>query len=121
MPASAPRCPGARRTDVRAPGTSAHAVAPGGTLDYDGRTLCISVVNRHRDQALTTRIELQGRVFDGPVEIHEVNAADVSATNSFEQPDLVGVRSRQLESAGSHVEHTFPAHSLTIIRARLSP
>ncbi len=90
------------------------------TSDADGRELCISVVNRHRGQALPTRIELHGRGFDGPVEVHEVNAADVSATNSFDQPDLVGVRSRQLDSAGSSVEHSFPAHSLTVIRARLS-
>ncbi len=90
------------------------------TCDVDGREVCISVVNRQRDLAVTTRIDLQGRAFDGPVEVHEVNATDVSATNSFDQPELVGVRSRQLESTGSSVEHTFPAHSLTVIRARLS-
>jgi alpha-N-arabinofuranosidase len=89
------------------------------TCDVDGREVCISVVNRHHDQAVTARVEVLG-AFDGPVEIHEVNAADVSATNSFEEPELVGVRSRQLESAGSTFEHAFPAHSLTVIRARLT-
>jgi alpha-N-arabinofuranosidase len=90
------------------------------TGDGDGREVCISVVNRHRDQAITTRIDLHGRAFDGPFVVHEVNASDVSATNSFEQPGLVGVQSRQLETAGDRVEHTFPAHSLTVIRGRLS-
>ncbi len=90
------------------------------TCDFDARDVCISVVNRQRDLAVTARIDLYGRAFDGPLEVHEVNAADVSATNSFEQPELVGVRSRQLESAGSSVEYTFPAHSLTVMRGRLS-
>jgi alpha-L-arabinofuranosidase len=90
------------------------------TCDVDGREVCISVVNRQRDLAVTTRIDLQGRAFDGPLTVYEVNAADVSATNSFDQPELVGVRSRQLESTGSRVEHTCPAHSLTVIRARLT-
>jgi alpha-N-arabinofuranosidase len=90
------------------------------TCDADARNVCISVVNRHHDLAVTARIDLHGRVLDGPLAVHEVNAADVSATNSFEQPELVGVQSRQLESTGSSVEHTFPAHSLTIIRCRLS-
>ena len=90
------------------------------TCDFDAHGVCISVVNRQRDLAVTARIDLYGRAFDGPLEVHEVNAADVSATNSFEQPELVGVRSRQLESAGSSVEYTFPAHSLTVMRGRLS-
>jgi alpha-N-arabinofuranosidase len=89
------------------------------TCDPAGREVCISVVNRQRDQAVTARVEVYGRAFDGRLEIYEVNAADVSATNSFEQPELVGVRSSQLESAGSGVEHTFPAHSLTVMRGRL--
>ena len=89
------------------------------TSDGDGREVCIGVVNRHRDQALTTTVELHGRAFDGPLSVYEVNAADVSATNSFDQPELVGVQTRQVESAGSRLEHTFPAHSLTVIRARI--
>jgi alpha-N-arabinofuranosidase len=90
------------------------------TVDADGREMCISVVNRHRDQGVTANVDVLGRTFDGPAAIHEVNAEDVGATNSFEQPDLVGVRSRQLRSAENRLEHTFPAHSLTVIRARLS-
>ena len=89
------------------------------TVDSDGREVCISVVNRHCDQVVTAHVDVLGRMFDGPVDIHEVNAADVSATNSFDQPELVGVRTDQLESVGSSLEYSFPAHSLTIIRARL--
>lgn len=90
------------------------------TCDSDGRALCIIVVNRQRDQAVTARVDLQGRAFDGPLAVHEVNAADVGATNSFEQPELVGVLTRQVESAGSSFDYSFPAHSLTIIRGQLS-
>ncbi len=90
------------------------------TCDADARNICVNVVNRQQNLAVTARIDLHGKAFDGPLTVYEVNAPDVTATNSFEQPELVGVRSRQLESAGSSAEHTFPAHSLTVIRARLS-
>jgi len=90
------------------------------TVDSEGREVCVSVVNRHRDQAVTAHVDVLGHGFDGPVDIYEVNAAEVSATNSFDQPELVGVQRRHAESAGSRLEHTFPAHSLTIIRADLS-
>jgi len=89
------------------------------TCDADAHEICLNIVNRHREQAVRTRIELQGQAFDGPLEIHQVHAPEVGATNSFDHPDRVTVRTHQLDSTGSSVEHTFPAHSLTVIRARV--
>jgi alpha-L-arabinofuranosidase len=39
--------------------------------------------------------------------------------NSFEHPDVVGVRERRLEAGGSKLEYDFPAHSLSVLRMRL--
>ncbi len=118
---------------VESPGLDVSNIAPGiaelgpfqsldaaATCDSDARNVWISVVNRQRDQAVKTTIDLQGAAFEGPLTVYEVHAPDVSATNSFEQPELVGVRERQVESAGSSLAYSFPAHSLTIIRGQLS-
>jgi alpha-N-arabinofuranosidase len=86
------------------------------TRDADGRTLVLGVVNRALDQDVTARIELAGggRVTTGVA--YEVNGADPKATNSFERPDAVSVQARP---AG--LEHTFPAHSSTVLRLELAP
>lgn len=90
------------------------------TVDSDERDICLSVVNRQRDQAVTARIEALGRAFDGQLTVYEVNATDVTTTNSFEHPDQVGVCPRQVQGAGGSVEVTFPAHSLSVVRGRLA-
>jgi alpha-N-arabinofuranosidase len=86
------------------------------TRDGDGRTLVLGVVNRALDQELTARVELGGgaRVRAGVA--YEVNGADVKATNSFEAPENVSVVERRLGVEGAVLEHTFPAHSVTVLR-----
>ncbi|MEJ7607876.1 MAG: alpha-L-arabinofuranosidase C-terminal domain-containing protein [Bryobacteraceae bacterium] len=57
-----------------------------GQVDYldasaavDGNTLVLSIVNRHKDQPITTEFELQDKQFAGPVEVSEVNGPDISS------------------------------------------
>ena len=40
--------------------------------------------------------------------------------NSFEHPDVVGVRERRLEQGGSSFDYEFPARSLTILRMKVA-
>jgi hypothetical protein len=39
--------------------------------------------------------------------------------NTFERPDVVGVRDLRLELGGRSFEHEFPARSLSVLRMRL--
>ena len=50
------------------------------------------------------------------IESYEVNAAEVSAANTPEHPDIVGIVKRPVTTTGSHLSYTFPAHSLTVLR-----
>jgi len=50
----------------------------------DGSTLIVNVVNRHRDHAVETDIELEDRQFAPAVEISEINAPDIKTENSFD-------------------------------------
>jgi alpha-N-arabinofuranosidase len=90
------------------------------TVDEAGRELCLAVVNRSLDESPSTTVEVGGRVLSGEVRVYEVNGPNVRASNSFEHPDAVSVRSGLLPPvSGERFEYTFPAHSLTVLRGRL--
>ena len=42
---------------------------------------------------------------------------DVAATNSFETPRAVDVRERRITAKDMRLEHVFPAHSITVLKA----
>jgi alpha-L-arabinofuranosidase len=84
----------------------------------DNGTLVVNVVNRHRDQPVEADIELQDRQFDPSVEVSEVNAADVKAENSFDST-LVRTVNRNVAAESKVLRYRFPAHSYTMLKARL--
>jgi alpha-N-arabinofuranosidase len=86
------------------------------TRDEAGHTLAIAVVNRHRDRDLPATVDLGRTTITGPVTSWEINGPDVAATNSFDDPRAVDVRERRLAGRGPTLDHTFPAHSVTLLR-----
>ena len=96
-----------------------HALDVSATCNASGDEVCIAVVNRHRDQDISARIELQSRAFDGPLSVFEVNGRDVTATNSFDEPEQVGVIQHQRDVSPVSSDHVFAAHSLSVLRGRL--
>jgi alpha-N-arabinofuranosidase len=89
------------------------------TCDSAGSTLTLAVVNRDQDQSHKATIDLGGAAVAGDLQVSEVTGPDVGATNSFEQPNLVGVRERQVDGKGSALDHEFPARSVSVLRMRL--
>ncbi|HLH72757.1 MAG TPA: alpha-L-arabinofuranosidase C-terminal domain-containing protein [Chloroflexota bacterium] len=88
------------------------------TRDADGQTLTLAVVNRDRAQAIQTTVQLtDAHVTHGIAYV--VDGPSPNAVNSFEQPKQVDVHSQSLEVSGSSVVHTFPAHSVTVLRLEL--
>ena len=85
----------------------------------DGPTLIVNVVNRHRDQAVETDIELEDRQFGGMVEIAEVNARDLKAENSFEETNVKKLQ-RSAKAEKNLLRYSFPAHSFTMLKAKLA-
>jgi alpha-L-arabinofuranosidase len=85
------------------------------TCDAGGTDVCLAVVNRSRDQAVRTSVEILGRSVQGPLSAYVVDGPEPSSRNSFEQPRQVDVR----ESTVSAGEVDFPAHSVTVLRGRL--
>jgi alpha-N-arabinofuranosidase len=81
-------------------------------------TLIVNVVNRHPEQAIDAEIIAEDKKFAGPVEISEVNGPDIKASNDFDSTK-VGIARRSAETDGSQFPYRFPAHSYTMLKARL--
>ncbi len=88
------------------------------TCDEAGREITVALVNRDRDRDQPARIEVIGADLAGEVVGWEVNGPDVSAANSFEHPDRVGVRDRRATAGGGGLDYVCPAHSITLLRLR---
>jgi alpha-L-arabinofuranosidase len=78
----------------------------------------VNVVNRHRDQAIETEIEIEDRQFSGPVEFSEVNAPDIKAENSFDST-VVKITQRLAKAEKSTLRYSFPPHSYTMLKTKL--
>jgi len=86
---------------------------------YDNGSLVVNVVNRHRDQAIQTELELEDKEFGGAVEAIEVNGPDIKAANNFDGAPVKPIQ-RSAPAQGKTVTYSFPPHSFTMLRARLA-
>ena len=85
------------------------------SANAEGNELTLAVVNRALDRDLTATIDLTDATARGELAAYEVNAADVTASNSFAHRDAVGVRESRHSATGSRFDYTFSAHSLTVL------
>jgi alpha-N-arabinofuranosidase len=85
----------------------------------DNGTIVVNVVNRHRDQAIETEFELEDKQFEGPVEAAEVNGPDIKSENNFDST-TVKAASRPAKADGRKLRYSFPAHSYTMLKAKLA-
>jgi alpha-N-arabinofuranosidase len=87
---------------------------------YDPRTrqTFLNVVNRSETKDITARIENVVGAPSGPVSVWELNHPDLKATHTFGQDAVVrpATRSESVKAGGNGFEHTFPKHSLTILK-----
>jgi alpha-L-arabinofuranosidase len=86
------------------------------TCDERGRHITLAVVNRDRERDHVATIDLGGTGATGAVMVAEVNGPNAASVNSFEAPDVVGVRERRSEVVGGCLEYRFPAHSISVLR-----
>ena len=77
--------------------------------------MVISVVNRHKDAAISADILSQTGIFDGTAVISEINANDLLAENSASSQNVKTV-TREQKIKGDKFTYEFPAHSYTMIR-----
>ncbi len=85
---------------------------------HQGDELIINVLNRHKEKAITTEIIAQEGEFTGDFEIFEINGPDLKAENDFGKTAVETVK-KDLKGKGETVTYDFPAHSFTMIKAKI--
>jgi len=84
-------------------------------LSPDGRTLTLGVVNRHPDAAIDAEVRLVGARAGAAGTAEELSGPDITARNSFEQPDLVTVQRRAWTPDSARITYSFASHSMTLL------
>lgn len=92
------------------------------TLSEDRRTLHISAINRHRSDDIRAKLVVDDRTANVPRVVgaramgHD--AVDVLAANSTSDPERIALRDLGTIEL-TEGEHTFPAHSVTLLTLQL--
>jgi alpha-N-arabinofuranosidase len=114
---------GDRVVQCKAEGPSFHSEQNGdvpyldicATRDERSR-LSIGVVNRHRERPLRADFALSGMSPRAGGKVFTINGPSVDAMNSFAQPKLVDVSSRDFGGFGGQFSFEFPAHSISLLQ-----
>lgn len=85
----------------------------------DNGEVVLSVVNRNKDEAITTDIISQKGTFDGNFEVYEVNGPDIKAKNNFDQTRVQTEKKDDIKGSGTTITYSFPPHSLTMIKGKI--
>lgn len=85
------------------------------TCNEAGDELTLGVVNRDRQRAITSQIELVRGALPGAITAYEISAATPESENSFARPDEVGVHTTIIPVTGRAFEVTFAPHSVTLL------
>jgi alpha-L-arabinofuranosidase len=86
------------------------------SCDAEGHDLTLVVVNRDPEREIETTIQLADATFDEGATSYEVTGESYGSINSFDR-QAVGVSERSVQAGGRSLEHTFPACSVTVLRA----
>lgn len=86
---------------------------------YLNGELILNVVNRNKDEAITTDIVSQNGAFSGNFKVYEVNGPGIKSMNDFNKEVVRTVEKPSLHSNGNKITHSFPPHSFTMIKGKL--
>ena len=89
------------------------------TCDAEGRDLTLVVVNRDPEREIEITIKLADATFEEGAKAYEITGESSDSINSFDC-QAVGVSERSAQTGGQSFEHSFPACSVTILRAGLA-
>ena len=89
------------------------------THNKDTDEVVISVMNRHKDKAITTDILAQTGEFNGNFEVYEITGPDIKSTNDFDKETVSTQRKKDIKGKGTKITYAFPAHSITMLKGKI--
>ena len=81
----------------------------------DTKTMVINVVNRHKDNAISTEIISSSGDFAGKAAASELSIADYKAPLTYDKKDQYVPVVKEVAVKGNSMTYSFPAHSFTQI------
>ena len=86
---------------------------------YQAGEVIICVVNRNKDEAITTEIISQNGPFRGSFRVSEVNGPDIKSMNDFDKEQVKTVEKPSINANSNKIIYKFPAHSFTMIKGKI--
>ena len=87
---------------------------------YNNGEVILCVVNRHKDQAVTTDLISEEGKFDGEFEVYEVNGPDIKSVNDFGKTTVqTGQKSPLKVKNTDRITYSFAPHSFTLIKGKI--
>lgn len=89
------------------------------TMSADGRKLFLSMVNYNKDDDLECQIDLEDFEVSSDGKIYEYNAPNIDSKNDFDNPELVKIHERKIDSLSNNFKFFLPKHSCTVFEVNL--
>jgi len=86
---------------------------------YQNGELILNVINRNKDEAITTDIISQNGAFTGNFSVSEVNGPDIKSSNDFNKEIVKTIERPSITASGNKITYPFPPHSFTMIKGKI--
>jgi len=90
------------------------------TYSKETKTVFINVVNRHKEKAITTDIVCSSGVFSGKAEASSVEGDSLTEPFTFDKKDQYNPVIKEIKIEGNKLKYSFPAHSFTQLKVKVS-
>ncbi len=87
----------------------------------DAGNVYVLVINQDAGDDVAARVKIAGFTPQGDAEIRTLNGPSFHAFNTLENPNAVQIRTVSKPASSGAFRHTFPAHSLTVIKFPAAP
>jgi alpha-L-arabinofuranosidase len=81
--------------------------------------LILNVVNRNKEESITTDIVSQNGAFTGDFSVSEINGPDIKSSNDFNNEIVKTIERPSIAASGNKITYTFPPHSFTMIKGKI--
>jgi alpha-N-arabinofuranosidase len=86
---------------------------------FSNGEIVLNVVNRNKDEAITTDILSQNGLFMGDFQVFEVNGLDIKSTNDFNSEVVKTVEKKPIHAGSNRINYSFPPHSFTMLKGKI--
>ncbi|MFH1195019.1 MAG: alpha-L-arabinofuranosidase C-terminal domain-containing protein [bacterium] len=85
----------------------------------ENKTLCINVVNRHKDTEITSDIISSSGEFAGNAEASLLNVESLDEAFTYDKQDIYIPVTKEFKVSGNKLSYSFPPHSFTQIKVQI--